>query len=94
MPRAVWNGVVLAESDRCLEVEGNCYFPADSLNREYFQESTSHTLCMWKGIASYYNVKVHGQVNVNAAWYYPKPWPLGWKIRDHVSFWHGVRIEQ
>ena len=73
MPKAVWNGAVLAESDKCVVVDGNQYFPSDSINREYFQESNTHTTCSWKGVASYYIVVVVGEVNKDAAWYYPEP---------------------
>jgi hypothetical protein len=73
MPRATWNGAVLAESDRCLVVEGNQYFPPDAVKREYFKPSETHTVCSWKGTASYYDVVVDGEVNKDAAWYYPRP---------------------
>lgn len=92
--RATWNGVVLAESDRTIVVEGNHYFPPGTLKREYLRESPTHTRCPWKGKASYFHVQVEGQTNPDAAWYYPKPSPLVRKIRDHVAFWHGVSVEQ
>jgi uncharacterized protein (DUF427 family) len=92
--RAVWNGTVLAESDDTVVVEGNHYFPADSLNREYFQPSDTHTSCPWKGKASYYSVVVDGQRNPDAAWYYPEPKPAARKIAGRVAFWHGVRVER
>lgn len=91
--RAVWNGVVLAEAARTVRVEGNHYFPPESLHREYFAESRSKSLCPWKGLASYYTVSVHGEVNPDAAWYYPHPSPLARRIRNHVAFWNGVRVE-
>lgn len=93
MIRAVWNGAVLAEAPRTVRVEGNHYFPPESLHREYFSESTTKSLCPWKGIARYYDVTVDGRVNANAGWYYPKPSPLARRIKDHVAFWNGVEIE-
>ena len=93
MPKATWNGVVLAESDRCEVVEGNQYFPADAIDRRYFKESQTHTVCPWKGTASYYDVVVNGQVNKDAAWFYPNPKDAAKQIKDHVAFWHGVQVE-
>lgn len=93
MPKAMWNGTVIAESDRCVVVEGNQYFPADSVKREYFQASATHTVCSWKGTASYYDVVVNGQTNKDAAWYYADPKAKAEQIRDHVAFWHGVTVE-
>lgn len=93
MPKAVWNGALLAESDETVIVEGNHYFPKESLNQKYFRDSDQHSLCPWKGVASYYTIEVEGKTNPNAAWYYPKPWFLGGKVRDRVAFWRGVRIE-
>ena len=94
MAKATWNGVVLAESDQGTVVEGNYYFPADSVKREYFQASDMHTTCPWKGEASYYTVAVNGQVNKDAAWYYPAPKDAAKQIKDHVAFWRGVKVEQ
>ncbi|MGH9107065.1 MAG: DUF427 domain-containing protein [Acidimicrobiales bacterium] len=91
--RARWNGVTVAESDRTVVVEGNHYFPPDTVDRRYLRESETHTRCPWKGQASYYDVVADGSVNPDAAWYYPKPWPLARRIRDHVAFWHGVDVE-
>ena len=93
MPRAIWNGVVLAESDACVVVEGNQYFPPDALDRQYFRPSETHTVCGWKGTASYFDVVVDGQVNKDAAWYYPSPKPAAQQIAGGVAFWRGVRIE-
>ncbi len=93
MMRAVWNGVVLAEAPRTVRVEGNHYFPPASIHRDYFVESSTKTVCPWKGLARYYTVAVGGEVNPDAAWYYPKPSPLACKIKNHVAFWNGVRIE-
>jgi uncharacterized protein (DUF427 family) len=94
MARATWNGAVLAESDRFEEVEGNVYFPPDTIRREYFNESPTHTVCPWKGTASYYSVTVDGETNADAAWYYPDPKDAAASIRDHVAFWKGVRVER
>lgn len=93
MPKAVWNGVVLAESDDTIRVEGNHYFPEESLNREYFRKSDTATVCPWKGTASYYDVIVDGAVNHDAAWYYRQPKPAAKQIEGRVAFWRGVRIE-
>ncbi len=93
MTKAIWNGQVLAESDTTVEVEGNQYFPADSLKRGFFRASDTTTVCSWKGTASYYTLEVDGDTNDDAAWYYPTPKPKAEMIRDHVAFWNGVRIE-
>lgn len=93
MMRAIWNGQVLAETQRTKIVEGNHYFPPESLNREFFVESGTRTLCPYKGLASYYHVTVDGEINPDAAWYYPHPWPLGWRVKNYVAFWHGVTVE-
>jgi len=93
MPRATWNGAVLAESDQCAIVEGNQYFPADSVRREHLRPSATHTTCPWKGVASYYDVVVDGQVNRDAAWYYEDPKPAAAEIRGRIAFWRGVRVE-
>lgn len=92
MPKAIWNGAVLAESDRCEVVEGNQYFPADSLNMEYFKPSSTHTTCGWKGVASYYNIEVNGEINKDAAWYYPEPKDAAKKIKGHIAFWRGLEV--
>ncbi|MGD9620729.1 MAG: DUF427 domain-containing protein [Mycolicibacterium sp.] len=93
MIRAVWNGAVLAEAPRTVQVEGNHYFPPDALRREFFTESESTSWCPWKGTARYYTVTVDGQVNTNAGWYYPTPSRQARRIKDHVAFWNGVQIE-
>ncbi len=93
MPKAVWNGAVLAESDRTEVVEGNHYFPMDSIKKEYFKESNTHTSCPWKGQASYYSVEVDGQVNKDAAWYYPSAKEKAKNIEGYVAFWKGVKVE-
>ena len=93
MPKAIWNDVVLAESDRCEVVDGNQYFPADSLNMEYFKPSNTHTTCGWKGVASYYSVEVKGETNQDAAWYYPEPKDAAKQIKGHIAFWRGVKVQ-
>jgi uncharacterized protein (DUF427 family) len=93
MPRAVWNGVVVADSPHTEVVEGNHYFPPDAIQRQYFRESVTHTVCSWKGTASYYDLEVGGQVNKDAAWYYPAPKPAAGNIAGYVAFWKGVRVE-
>lgn len=92
MPRATWRGAVLAESDRHEVVEGNVYFPPESVRREHLKPSPTHTTCGWKGEASYYTVVVDGQENEDAAWYYPDPKPAAEKIRGMVAFWKGVEV--
>ena len=91
--RATWKGEVLAESDETVVVEGNHYFPADSIRREHFRESATHTVCPWKGTASYYDVVVGDEVNKDAAWFYPEPKQAAREIKDRVAFWRGVRVE-
>ena len=93
MPKAIWNGAVLADSDRCEVVEGNQYFPPDSIKQDYFKESNTHTTCPWKGVASYYSVEVDGQVNKDAAWYYPTPKDAAKNITGYIAFWKGVKVE-
>jgi uncharacterized protein (DUF427 family) len=92
MPKALWNGVVLAESNQTIVVEGNHYFPPDSIRKEYFAETPSHTVCSWKGTASYYSIAVNGQTNRDAAWYYPEPKDAASQIKDYVAFWRGVQV--
>jgi uncharacterized protein (DUF427 family) len=91
--KAIWNGVVLAESDETIMVEGNHYFPADSLNSEYFQENSMHTVCPWKGTASYYDIVVDGKANHGGAWTYPKPSSAAKNIEGYVAFWRGVKVK-
>lgn len=93
MAKAIWNGAVLAESDKTEIVEGNHYFPPDSIRRHYFKETETHTNCPWKGVASYYALEVDGQVNKDAAWYYPSPKEAAANIKDYVAFWKGVKVE-
>jgi len=93
MPKAIWNGAVLAESDRCQTVEGNCYFPPDAVARQYLRDSATHTTCPWKGTASSLDVVVNGETNKDAAWYYPDPKEAAAQIKNHVAFWRGVQVE-
>ena len=90
--KATWNGQVLAESDKTIVIEGNHYFPADSINKEYFQESDTSSVCPWKGTASYMTVKVNNDVNTDAAWYYPKASELAKGIEGRYAFWRGVEV--
>ncbi len=92
--QAVWNGVVLAESNETRVVEGNHYFPPESIKREYFRESSYHTVCPWKGQASYYDVVLDDKENRNAAWYYPNPSQAARQIKGYVAFWNGVRVRR
>jgi uncharacterized protein (DUF427 family) len=94
MAKAIWSDKVLAESDHFELVEGNVYFPLGTLNRQYFKESQTTTICGWKGTARYFTVVVDGAENVDAAWYYPDPKPAAARIKDHVAFWHGVKVER
>lgn len=90
--KAIWNGKVLAESENTVIVEGNHYFPPESLKKEFFEESNTNTTCPWKGIASYYSISVDGEINNDAAWYYPAPKDAAKQIKDHVAFWRGVEV--
>lgn len=94
MFQAVWKGTVLAESDRTVRLEGNRYFPPQSLRREFLTPSETTSTCPWKGTASYYDVTVDGQVNKDAAWYYPQPSTAAAQIAGHVAFWHGVQVRR
>ncbi len=91
--KAIWNDQVIAESDDTVVVEGNHYFPADSINKEFFKESDTHSVCPWKGQANYYTVEVAGQENADAAWYYPEASELAKNIEGYVAFWKGVKVE-
>ncbi len=93
MSKAIWNGVVLAESDHCEVVEGNQYFPPDAVKKELFRPSDTHTTCSWKGVASYYTVEVAGKQNIDAAWFYPAPLSAAKNITGYVAFWRGVTVE-
>ena len=93
MPKASWNNVIIAESIRFETVEGNIYFPPDSINTDYFRPSDTHSHCLWKGTASYYDVVVDGTVNKDAAWYYPDTKPAAKNIEGFIAFWRGVRVD-
>ncbi len=93
MPRALWNGAIIADSDSPIEVEGNQYFPSTTVNRDHLRPSQTTTVCSWKGTANYYDVVANGEINKDAAWYYPNPKDAAAKIKDHIAFWRGVEIE-
>ena len=93
MLKATWEGAVLADSNDCVVVEGNQYFPADSVNRDYFKPAAGTTVCPWKGTAHYYDIEVGGKRNPSAAWYYRDPKPAAAEIKDRVAFWRGVKVE-
>jgi uncharacterized protein (DUF427 family) len=90
--KAIWNGQVIAESNQTIVVEGNHYFPLESIKSEFYQNSDYHTICSWKGTASYYHLSVNGQKNENAAWYYPQPKEAAQQIQNYVAFWKGVKV--
>jgi uncharacterized protein (DUF427 family) len=94
MAKAIWEGVVLAESNQPVEVEGNQYFPPDAIKQEYFKPSAAHSICPWKGTASYYDLEVNGKQNPGAAWFYPEPKPAANQIKGYVAFWKGVKVEK
>jgi uncharacterized protein (DUF427 family) len=93
MPKAIWNGAVIAQSDETVVVEGNHYFPASAIAPEYFKPSDSHTMCPWKGIASYYTIVVGDEQNRDAAWFYPQPKEAARQIAGRVAFWKGVEVQ-
>ncbi len=92
MAKAIWNGAVLAESDETIIIEGNHYFPVAAVNSAYLRPTDHHSTCFWKGVASYYDIEVDGEINRNAAWYYPNPSDAARHIRDYVAFWKGVQV--
>jgi len=92
--KAIWNNTVIAESNDTIVVEGNHYFPPQSVNKELLKESVTHTHCPWKGEASYYTIQASGQENKDAAWYYPSPKDAAKEIKGYVAFWRGVKVEQ
>lgn len=94
MPKAIWNGQIIADSAKCEVVENNVYFPPDAVQREFFRPSEKHTVCGWKGTASYYDIVVDGEVNKDAAWYYPEAKSAAKNIEGFVAFWRGVTVEQ
>jgi len=91
--KAIWNGQVIAESDDTIVIEGNHYFPPDSIKNEYFNPSKTHSVCPWKGLASYHNLEVDGAINQDAAWFYPEPKEPAKGFKDYVAFWKGVEIK-
>ena len=94
MPRAIWNGQTIAESDDYEIVDNNVYFPPNSVRREFLRDSENHTVCGWKGTASYYDIVVGGQVNNDAAWYYPEAKDAAKNIEGYLAFWRGVTVER
>jgi uncharacterized protein (DUF427 family) len=90
--KAIWNGEVIAESSKTVVVENNHYFPPESLHKQYFKSSNTHTKCPWKGTASYYTIEVNGKENLDAAWYYPEVSELAKSIKGYVAFWKGVSV--
>ncbi|MDF5728243.1 MAG: DUF427 domain-containing protein [Rhizonema sp. PD38] len=93
MPKATWKGTTLAESDNTVVVENNHYFPPEAINKQYFKDSNTHSTCPWKGLANYYNIEVNGEVNKDAAWYYPSAKEKAKQIEGYVAFWKGVKVE-
>jgi uncharacterized protein (DUF427 family) len=92
MPKATWNGTIIADSNNTIVVQGNHYFPPEAINRQYFRDSDHHTTCGWKGVASYYTIVVDGKENPNAAWYYPQPKDAAKQITGYIAFWKGVQV--
>lgn len=92
--KAIWNNEVIAESNDTIVVEGNHYFPPDTIKKEYFKPSDTHTTCPWKGLASYYTIEVNGSENPDAAWYYPKTKEAAKHIENYVAFWRGVKVDE
>ncbi|MDB9725183.1 DUF427 domain-containing protein [Salibacteraceae bacterium] len=92
MKQAIWKDTVIAQSDKTKNVEGNAYFPAEDINKEFFKSSETQSVCHWKGTASYYSIEVNGEVNKDAAWYYPTAKDLAKNIEGHVAFWRGVQV--
>ncbi len=92
--KAYWNGQLLADSPETIIIEGNHYFPPNALKKEFFKTSDSHTLCPWKGVASYYTIVVNGEENPDAAWYYAEPKDVAAGIKGYVAFWKGVKVEK
>jgi uncharacterized protein (DUF427 family) len=90
--KAVWNNTVIAESDSTIVIEGNHYFPPESIKKEFFDESSTNTKCSWKGTASYYSIKIDGELNKDCAWYYPEPFEAATKIKGYIAFWKGVDV--
>ena len=94
MKQAIWKDTVIAQSDKTKNVEGNAYFPAEDINKEFFKSSETQSVCHWKGTASYYSIEVNGEVNKDAAWHYPEPKEEAARIKDYVAFWRGVEVTE
>lgn len=92
--KAIWNGQVIAESDDTINIEGNHYFPADAVRKEFLKPSNTHTTCNWKGVASYHTLEVDGKENKDAAWYYPEAKPMARNIEGRIAFWKGVQVSK
>lgn len=92
--KAIWNGEVIAESNNTIIIENNHYFPPASVKREFFKETQTHTTCPWKGVASYYSIEVNGEINKDAAWYYPDTKDAAKQIENYVAFWKGVKVTE
>lgn len=92
--KAIWNGQIIAESGNTVVVEGNHYFPAKDIRREFYTESNTHSVCPWKGTANYYSLEVDGRENKDAAWYYPETSALAKNIKGHIAFWKGVEVKE
>jgi uncharacterized protein (DUF427 family) len=92
--QAKWNGELIAESDKTIHIEGNRYFPPEAVNNEFLKASDTHTTCAWKGEASYYHVEVNGELNKDAAWYYPDPRPMAEGFKNYIAFWNGVEVKE
>ena len=92
--KAMWKNAVLAESHQTVVVEGNHYFPPEAVNRQYLRPSDTHTTCPWKGLASYYHINVEGEINEDAAWYYPDPKDAAKNIKNYIAFWKGVEVKE
>lgn len=91
--KAIWNGEVIAESEKTIVIEGNHYFPPDSIKKEFYKPSDTHTVCPWKGTASYFTLEVGGKENTDAAWFYPETKELARNIEGYVAFWKGVEVK-
>jgi len=94
MVKAIWKDKIIAESDKFEIVEDNYYFPPESVNKEFLRESNTHSTCPWKGYASYYDVVINGDVNKDAAWYYPDPKPAANKIKNYIAFWKSIEVKE
>lgn len=90
--KAIWNGQLIAESNKTINIEGNQYFPIESVKKEFLEKNETSTFCHWKGTASYYDVVVAGKTNFDAAWHYPTPSNLAEKLKNHIAFWRGVKV--